>query len=159
MSRLARDGTAEPVLRDQVLRRERRQGKKYYITRLILIIYIYIIYPFAICDVQSFYLPCNYRPDFDTFDVSSGAKFFFRVRPCGTTNRLSYYLGISAMAKKQDIQHQHHRLSSSYQVVIVIVCVTYDTCGAIISPQPSSRYSVAGVGLGKAKAYFKTAGI
>ena len=26
MSRLTRDGTAEPVLRDQILRRERRQG-------------------------------------------------------------------------------------------------------------------------------------
>ena len=30
MSGLARDGTAEPVSRDQVLRRERRQGEKYF---------------------------------------------------------------------------------------------------------------------------------
>ena len=28
MSRLTRDGTAEPLLRDQILRRERGQGKK-----------------------------------------------------------------------------------------------------------------------------------
>ena len=30
MSRLTRDGTAEPVLRDQILRRERGQGKKHF---------------------------------------------------------------------------------------------------------------------------------
>ena len=29
MSRLTRDGTAEPVSRDQILRRERGQGKKH----------------------------------------------------------------------------------------------------------------------------------
>ena len=30
MSRLTRDGTAEPVLRDQILRRERVQGNIYF---------------------------------------------------------------------------------------------------------------------------------
>ena len=30
MSRLARDGTAEPVSRDQILRRERGQGNIYF---------------------------------------------------------------------------------------------------------------------------------
>ena len=29
MSRMTRDGTAEPVSRDQILRRERKQGEKY----------------------------------------------------------------------------------------------------------------------------------
>ena len=30
MSRLTRDGTAEPVSRDQILRRERGEGKKHF---------------------------------------------------------------------------------------------------------------------------------
>ena len=30
MSKLARDGTAEPVSRDQILRRERGQGEKHF---------------------------------------------------------------------------------------------------------------------------------
>ena len=30
MSRLTRDGTAEPVSRDQIIRRERGQGKKHF---------------------------------------------------------------------------------------------------------------------------------
>ena len=34
MSRLTRDGTAEPVSRDQILRRERGQGKKHISVQL-----------------------------------------------------------------------------------------------------------------------------
>ena len=55
MSRLTRDGTAEPVSRDQILRRERGQGKIHFhssadheqgwqpFTRLILIPLLYVM--------------------------------------------------------------------------------------------------------------------
>ena len=58
MSRLTRDGTAEPVSRDQILRRERGQGRKHFsvqlatswigkLTRLIHAVSYYPEYPVA----------------------------------------------------------------------------------------------------------------
>ena len=57
MSRLTRDGATEPVSRDQILRRERGQGKTTskiagILTRLILNLYYYILFYFCIILVK-----------------------------------------------------------------------------------------------------------
>ena len=69
MSRLTRDGTAKPVSRDQILRRERGQGKNHYGSPRFCIDFKNTIYKFLVCETWL-------MPDIEShIDTVSGAKF------------------------------------------------------------------------------------
>ena len=56
MSRLTRDGTAEPVSRDQILRRERGQVSILSILLIVLIV-LFILFVLLILIIQ-YFVPC-----------------------------------------------------------------------------------------------------
>ena len=65
MSRLTRDGTAEPISRDQILRRERGQGKNIFLVQLTtsrIGSLIRLILSLAICDDHTYSPPGLHWP-------------------------------------------------------------------------------------------------
>ena len=101
MSRLTRDGTAEAVLRDQILRRERRQGNNtiysilyagYHTVRACVCACVCVVIPF-ILDVRLVDAPAGVTQDFSTFllwcvPLSFSREGFSRSFPSSTVKSI-----------------------------------------------------------------------